>query len=137
MKFPSRKTTIALTAVLVAGIALPVFAGKMDPERRLERMTERLSLTPEQVEQIKPIMDQHFVEMDAFRKERQAEREKVRGQMKAMHDEHYAEIKTVLTPEQAATLDQMKDRHSERGYGKFGKHRGEACEHKRGGQYRD
>lgn len=137
MKFPARKTVIALAAVLAMGIALPTFAGKMDPDARLERMTANLSLSEEQVQQVKPLMEKHWQEMEAFREARKVEREKTREQMKTMHDQHFDELKGVLTAEQVSTLEEQREKRMER-KGERRHHKGDKhCENGKGGKTRD
>ena len=139
MKFPARKTLIALSAALAMGIAIPSFAGKMmDADSRLERMSANLSLTEDQVQQLKPLMERHQADMDSFREARQAERDRVREQMKAMRDQHYEDLKRVLNEEQIAKLEQQREQRMKRHEGRKGHHGGkELCDHHKGDKYRD
>ncbi len=61
-------------------------------EKRTARMTEALSLTPEQQEQVKQLNAEHAKRMEARRAEMKAEQEQLR---------------TVLTPEQYAKWEEM------------------------------
>ena len=61
-------------------------------EKRTARMTEALSLTPEQQEQVKQLNAEHAKRMEARRAEMKAEQEQLR---------------TILTPEQYAKWEEM------------------------------
>lgn len=91
-------------ALLAATLTLPVYAkppgGGMDPERQLDMMTERLSLTDTQVTQVQAILEATQTERDALRE-----------QMQALRDSTDTQIKAILTDDQVATLESMQQRH--------------------------
>lgn len=82
------------------------------PEHRENHMnpmamlTQRLHLTPEQQAQIKPILEQEHVKMQALRKQGTPDR----AQFKALRQSFQAQIRAVLTPEQQAIFDQRPER---------------------------
>lgn len=72
-------------------------------EKRTARMTEALSLTAEQQEQVKQFNLEHARKMEARRAEMEAEKK---------------ELQKILTPEQFAKWEQMSQRGAHRGPGK-------------------
>lgn len=97
--------------------------GMMSPEERAERQTQRLtealSLNPEQVAKVKAIVVKNGEEnRKAFEKAREAgqemEREKMRGQMKASMEKQDNEIKALLTPEQKVKFEKHIKEREER-----------------------
>lgn len=81
---------------------------KHDPEKRLERMTEDLDLTPDQQQAIREIEKTFQAEEEAIRKKHDT----VRAESKALHDAKRKEMDKVLTPEQQTKLEAI---HQERG----------------------
>ena len=84
-------------------------------DKRLERMKEKLSLTDEQVTKLKAMMTEHKAKMDA------------------LHTEGQAQMTSILTPEQAAKMKEMRGGHM--GMGGMGMGHGEdgSRGHHRGG----
>lgn len=80
----------------------------------MERMTERLNLTPEQKTKIQPILDEAKPKMEAIHRE-------AMQKTKSLMGETTAKIRPMLTPEQQKTLDEAKN--DRRGGGREG-HRG-------------
>lgn len=74
-------------------------------EKRTARMTEALSLTAEQQEQVKQLNAEHAKRMEARKAEMAAEQEQLRK---------------ILTPEQYAKWEQMSKSGAHRGHGKKG-----------------
>lgn len=82
-------------------------AGRFTPEERIKRMTEELSLTPEQVDKIKAIYAKNADALKAVRekgRENLTEEDKTKLQeaMKAQREE----VAAVLTPEQKKKLEE-------------------------------
>lgn len=115
-----RNTLLAITAALAICISAPSFAGRMDTDERLERMTSNLSLTEDQVEQIRPLLENQKSQMQAFRKARQAERGKLREEVKSMRDKHMEDLKGILNEEQFAKLEEQVQQRMEYRKGKKG-----------------
>lgn len=96
--------------------------GMMSPEERAERQTQRLtealSLNPEQIAKVKAIYVKNADEnRKAFEKARaagQEEREKMQGQMKASMAKQDNEIKALLTPEQKEKFEKHIKEREER-----------------------
>lgn len=89
------KKTLALAVVLalpVAAFAGPGPGGKNPgPGGHMEKLAKELNLTEAQKPKVESLMkEQH-------------------EKMKALHDETHEKLKQLLTPEQAAKLDKMKE----------------------------
>lgn len=101
------KVLLKCIPLLFIGFALaqtPPDQGKMKKEKMIERLTENLDLSNDQVEAIKKI-DQSF----------EAEEKQIEDQIKALRDQKKeimkakkAEIDKVLTDDQKAKLNEMK-----------------------------
>ena len=116
---PALKWRIAIGLVLVflAGVATGLFAGarhsrhkfiarhgEMVGDRMREHLKRHLDLTPEQLSQVEPILDETAKRLRAIRTETT---ERV---SQTMEDSH-RHLAPHLTPEQQAKLEQMKERH--------------------------
>ena len=67
---------------------------------RLEMMKEKLGLTPEQVEKIKPILEKDREKLLALRDDTTATREQKGGKMREILKSSMEGIRPILTPEQ-------------------------------------
>jgi Spy/CpxP family protein refolding chaperone len=88
--------------------------------RRIEMLTRRLNLTPDQVTQIKAIDTATMSQMKALRSDTATANADKRSQMMAIHQASQDKIRNVLTDEQKTKFDamqaKMKDhRHNRRG----------------------
>lgn len=82
---------------------------------RLEMMKEQLSLTPEQVEKIKPILEKDREKLTALRSDEALTQEQKRAKMQEIIKASAEEIKPILTPEQVEKWKaQMEKRRAER-----------------------
>lgn len=82
-------------------------------EKRTARMTEALSLTAEQQEQVKQLNAEHAKRMEARKAEMAAEQEQLRK---------------ILTPEQYAKWEQMSKYGAHRGHGRKGGEPKKCCQ---------
>ena len=73
----------------------------------LERITEKLNLTPEQKAKVQPILDQAKPKIAAIHQE-------AMQKMKTVMDEAMAQLRPMLTPEQQKQLDDMRSERRER-----------------------
>lgn len=92
--------SLALALAFAGGTALACDhgdGGPKSPEKHLERMTEKLSLSPEQRDKVKVILEDLHTKHEA--------------QRNTMRDEMKSSLATVLTPEQMTKLDQMHEEH--------------------------
>ena len=101
----------ALTALALGGVAFAQDQDADGGQRRghggmrhdpMERMTERLNLTPEQKTKVQPILDEAKPKMEAIHKE-------AMEKTKSLMDDAMAKIRPLLTPEQQKTLDEAKN----------------------------
>lgn len=118
------RTTAALFAVLlfICGVVIGVLGDRYysttsvvarNPhafrQRYINEMRSKLDLTPEQVGKLQAIMDKTKTEYDALR-------ESTRPQMLKIKQEHIAEVKAILTPEQVPKYDRLIADHERRGH---------------------
>jgi Spy/CpxP family protein refolding chaperone len=95
---------------------------KMSPEQRnqamLDKLTKDLSLTPQQQEQIKPILADQSSKMEAMRTERMGgnakemtpeERDAFRAKRQEERKAVEAKYKTILTPEQFKKMKESEE----------------------------
>lgn len=118
-------TRNALVVIGLAFLAAGVFAqprGKGTPEqmteRRLQHLTKSLSLTPEQVGKIKPILENNAKELTKLRDEKKGDRKAAMTALRERMETSDKEISALLTPEQqtkfAAQRDKMRERMKNR-----------------------
>ena len=92
--------------------------GHHDPaqmeQHQLEMMTKRLSLTPDQVIQVKAIDDAQRTQRMALRGDTSMSREDKHGKMMAMRQDRESKIRAVLTDDQKPKYDAMVAREHER-----------------------
>ncbi len=125
---------VTFVFIAVAGLlASPVWAGegkghhKHTPEKKLEKLTKKLSLTDAQQAAILPIL-----------KEKRQKMEALHNQMKEVRQNAMAQIKAQLTPEQQEKFQKARDKRRKRmkeyreGHGKKGQHRKMHKKHKHG-----
>ncbi len=115
-----KKTIVA--SIIFLSLGVTSFAqidekAPMNPEKRMEhrkemkeKMAEKLGLTPEQISQVNAIDAKYEAQemkmMKAF--------EELRTQRKNLMDAKRAEIKKLLTPEQAEKIEALEQRKLER-----------------------
>src|SRR5882757_3072192 len=73
---------------------------------RLKALAEKLNLTAEQKEKIKPIIADEGQALKALRDDTSIERDAKRTKMHEIMQAHNAQIRPLLTPEQQAKLDE-------------------------------
>lgn len=88
-------------------------------EDRIARLTEKLGLSLAQVYQITAINDSFKARRDAIKNS--GDKESIKEAMKSLRTEHSTAVKTVLTSEQIALFEELKN--SREGKGKRGKGR--------------
>lgn len=107
--------------------------GRMNPEERLKRMTEALSLTQEQQDKVKAIMESGREEMAKLREVPEGERRAKFGEFMKSQNE---KIMAVLTPEQQEkykkAMEERMKQAGERGGGE-GRKPGEGGKKPEGG----
>lgn len=83
----------------------------------IERMTERLDLTPEQKAKVQPIIDQARPQIENIRRE-------AMEKTKAIMENAMAQIRPLLTPEQQQKLDEAQNERREGRGGRKGPRKG-------------
>jgi Spy/CpxP family protein refolding chaperone len=83
-------------------------------KERLAKISRDLNLTPQQVDQLRPIVQQEVAELRALREKHKgdkstATRKAVGQEMKEIQARYEPQISAVLTPEQQAQWKQMKE----------------------------
>lgn len=97
--------------------------------KRMARLTEKLSLTPAQAPKVRQVLVDAQTERAALRKSLEGQgreaRKAARPQMKALHQKTEAKLGAILTADQLATYQAMKadkkgkhGKHGKRGHGK-------------------
>lgn len=84
-------------------------------EHRIEMMTKRLSLTPDQVTQVKAIDKDGMTQMSALHQDTSITQADKHAKMKAIHDDQTAKIRAILTDEQKPKFDAILAREHEHG----------------------
>ncbi len=107
---------IALSLVLgpISAEAKGRFGPKRSPDEMVQVLTERLDLTDEQVEAIKPIIEEKYQKHNDMRTKREADRRAFRAEMQAIGDETHAQLSTVLTDEQIEELNAIQEKRHDR-----------------------
>jgi Spy/CpxP family protein refolding chaperone len=118
----SRIALVALSGLLMVGSAGAVQA--QAPQGRgggrgvtIEALTDRLKLTPDQVEKIKPILADQQTQMAAMRADTSASQDDRMAKMMKLRTDTSTKINAVLTPDQQAEYKKMQAEQMQRGPG--------------------
>ena len=86
-------------------------------DKQLERFQKSLELSPEQVNQIKPLLEERFKKRESIRETNDKLHDQI-DDMRTLSKAQEEKLKTILTPEQFAKYnsrkDEMKDRFKHR-----------------------
>ena len=85
-----------------------------DPEKRLERLTRHLDLTPEQQARIKPILADEHAQLDALRGNDTYNKEERRARLLQLNKATSDRLMSVLTPEQQKIYGETRQKITER-----------------------
>lgn len=77
------------------------------PKEQLKRLSDGLKLTPEQKNQIKPMLSEEFEKLKVIRQDDNLNPKEIQVKVEALRSETATKIKTVLTAEQQATFDSV------------------------------
>src|SRR5438445_10562634 len=119
-------TLVLALAALSLGLAAPITRAQDGPPQppkgehpegerkgprgdRIKAVVEKLDLTAEQKEKVKPILEDARKAMEALRADTSIEGDARRTKGREIYQAHVAQIRALLTPEQQAKLDEMKD----------------------------
>ena len=94
--------------------------GAMGGERRLNRMTKQLNLTPDQVTQIKAIDQDSMTQMKTVHDDTSTAQPDKRAKMMSIREASNTKIRAVLNDDQKTKFDAMQARMKERGQNKGG-----------------
>ena len=75
---------------------------------RVQKVAQELNLTPEQRQQLKPILQDAAQKLKALRADASLSQAQKHQQLKAIHQEAAAKIKPILTPEQLAKWQELR-----------------------------
>jgi periplasmic protein CpxP/Spy len=81
------------------------------PDQRLQHMTKMLSLTPDQQQKIKPILEQEQQQMMAAKQDTTMSQADRKAKMMQIHQGTNDQIKAVLTPDQQTKWEQQMQSH--------------------------
>lgn len=119
MKATTKRRTLHILTASVLGLGMlslvPVAAqawgrggrGHPSPDRAVERLTEELTLTADQQQQVKAILEQEFAKREELRATH-------RKEMDALRDETHKSLTDVLSPDQVQKLDQLREERRDR-----------------------
>ena len=80
-------------------------------DRQAGKLAKELGLTADQEARVEQLMLARQQETTALKVKYGADKKAARPEMKAAHERFQAQLKTILTPEQFAKFDQMKEEH--------------------------
>jgi Spy/CpxP family protein refolding chaperone len=128
LAFATAGTSFAQTAP-AAGTKVKMHGGKgghgpKDPAKMADhkagKMAKELGLNADQEAKVEQLLLTRQQEGAALKAKYAANKDAGRAEMKASHEKYQAQLKTILTPEQYAKFDKMKDEHHGHGKGKDG-----------------
>jgi Spy/CpxP family protein refolding chaperone len=85
-----------------------------DPARQAKHLAKQLNLTPDQVNQIEPILADRMQQMQAIRNDASVSKQDRIAKMRALHQDTQAKIKSVLTGDQQQKYDQLLQQEHDR-----------------------
>lgn len=103
---------IGVLLALISGVVLAQ-PPQNRPERTMERLKEKLSLTKDQEAKIQSLLDKQREAIAKEREEHQGDREAMRAAMMKQRNEIDAEIEKILTKEQKKKYEEYKKERQE------------------------
>ena len=85
-------------------------------EARLQRMSERLNLTQDQREKIRPLLEDEVKQMKALRDDASLSQADRRAKVREIRQATRQQIDQILTPEQKAKRNEMRQKGRRRGW---------------------
>ncbi|GAB3571761.1 hypothetical protein [Hymenobacter daeguensis] len=129
LAFATAGTSFAQTAVKTTGSDANATArhyqkGPKDPAKMADhkagKMAKELGLSADQEAKVEQLLLARQQESQALKAKYAANKDAGRAEMKASHEKYQAQLKAILTPEQYAKFDKMKDEHHGHGKGQGG-----------------
>jgi periplasmic protein CpxP/Spy len=93
-------------------------SGPPNPQQHLDHLSRMLNLTDDQKVKVKPILENADTQMKALRQDTSLSPQDRHAKMRDIHENAMSQVRSVLTPEQQAKLDQMQKQHEGMGRGK-------------------
>lgn len=87
---------------------------QFNPNRQVHMLAKRLNLTPDQQNQILPILNSRREQMESLRSDTSLSREDRHAKMRSIREDSDAQIKAVLTDSQKQTFDAIEQHMRER-----------------------
>jgi protein CpxP len=91
--------------------------GPPSPQQHLDHLARMLNLTDDQKAKIKPILEDESTQVQSLHQDTSLSMQDRRTKMRGIHDTTMSQIRSVLTSDQQAKLDSMKQ-HEGMGRGK-------------------
>ncbi len=116
MKKPAFLKAIIGCAFVLA-LSTVSFAQKHDRgngEKQVQKLKTELQLSDEQTAKVQAATQKRVAQMETFKDSAKQERKENMGKMKTAMDEYDAEMKAILTPEQYAKFDGLRDDKKEK-----------------------
>ena len=85
--------------------------GPMSPQAELDHLSQALNLTDDQKAKIKPILENTNTQAQSIRQDSSLSDQDRHEKMRSLHESSMSQVRAVLTPDQQAKLDSMKQRH--------------------------
>jgi Spy/CpxP family protein refolding chaperone len=82
--------------------------GPPSPQQHLDHLSKMLNLTDAQKAQIKPILENEFTQVQSLHKDTSLSPQDRHTKMRGIHDTTVGQIRPLLTSDQQAKLDSMK-----------------------------
>ncbi len=89
--------------------------GMMNPQAQLDHLSQQLNLTDDQKAKIKPILDNSNTQAQSIRQDSSLSEQDRHQKMHSLHESTMSQVRAVLTSEQQAKLDSMKERREGKG----------------------
>jgi Spy/CpxP family protein refolding chaperone len=91
--------------------------GKQRHEHMGARMAQKLNLSAQQQDQIKPLIQKQREQARAIWQDSSLTQDQKKQKMQALHQETQAQMNTILTPEQQQQMQQMRESFKQRRHG--------------------
>ena len=85
----------------------------MSPDQQLDRLTQRLNLTDDQKNQIRPILEERQQKMQSLHSDNSHSREDKMSKARSTFEDSNNKIRAVLNEDQKQKFDQMRQRRRE------------------------
>lgn len=88
--------------------------GMMDPDKRLNNLSQQLNLTDDEKAKIKPMLVDEQKQMQALHSDTSMSQQDRRSKAISIHQSTDSQIRSALTPEQQTKFDQMREQQKEK-----------------------